>query len=85
MKRIEDQLAMRMGSRSAPMDAAVVAPLFPIDGPTPPVGTPTAEGHGGNSAPARTPVVGRQKSEQVGEQTGCSLPVTVLLGGVHHG
>lgn len=37
---------------------------------TPPVGTPTPNGHGGNSAPARALVAGVLQSERTGEHRG---------------
>ncbi len=40
------------------------------DVPTPPVGTPFAGTHGGNSSPARALVAGRGKSERCGEPWG---------------
>ena len=40
------------------------------DLPTPPVGTPSAKTHGGNSAPARALVAGLGKSERCGEPKG---------------
>lgn len=77
---------------SAPPAAAVVALLFSFEGAHPPVGTPTAESHRGNSAPARAPVAGRWKSERTGEHSARSLafalrsPAAVALaGGVHRG
>ena len=40
-----------------------------IDQP-PPIGTPSARGHAGNSAPVRAPVAGLGESERSGEQGG---------------
>lgn len=50
---------------SATTAASVVSPLS-----TPPIGTPGAVRHGGNSAPARALVTGARKSERTGERGG---------------
>lgn len=43
--------------------------VVPARHPTPPVGTPAAGRHGGNSPPAIANVRGSQKSERTGERT----------------
>ena len=85
MNRLMVSVGESVKKVAATMTASVVALLSADQVATPPVGTPAAGSLGGNSAPAHTPVAGRQKSEQLGEQTGCSLPVAGLLGSVHHG
>ena len=85
MKRMMVWVVEQVVAVSATMVASVVALLSADQVATPPVGTPAAGGLGGNSAPAHTPVAGRQKSEHVGEQSACSLRLAAFVGGVHHG
>lgn len=66
--RLSCVIAMHVAGRpigSATTAASVVSPLS-----TPPVGTPGAVAHGGNSTPARALVTGARKSERTGEREG---------------
>lgn len=64
---------------------AVVAPLSATERAHPPVGTPPGKSLRGNSDPARTPVAGPDKSEQLGGQTARSPAGVALHEGVHRG
>lgn len=57
-------------SSTATTATAVVTPLFPSERAHPPIGTPSAEGRGGNSAPALAPVAGLEKSPVFGPMLG---------------
>jgi hypothetical protein len=64
---------------------AVATPQASSELADPPIGTPPGKRLRGNSAPARTPVAGGVKSEQVGGHIARSPAGFALRGGVHRG